>query len=154
MPETFASAVIPSEATQVWRVVRDFGGLADWQPAVVRSELRGGGPSDRVGAVRSLRMADGATVVETLVGMDDHRIPLTYDIIDSPYPVHFYRATMRVYSVTSTNEAFVVWSVIFDCDPADTEDLIVSFRDGIFSGGLRALADRFTVKFRPQAVPA
>ncbi|TVT56699.1 SRPBCC family protein [Amycolatopsis rhizosphaerae] len=122
MPETFASAVIPSESAQAWRVVRDFGGLADWQPAVARSELRGAGPSDRVGAVRSLRMADGATVVETLVELDDDRMSLTYDIVDSPYSVHFYRATMHVFPVTSTGEAFVAWSVVFDCDPAHADD--------------------------------
>lgn len=91
-------------------------------------------------------MADGATIVETLVGLDDHRMSLTYDIVESPYPVRYYRATMRVFPVTSTGEAFVAWSVVFDCDPSDAEGLVVSFRDQIFAGGLRGLANRFAVR--------
>ncbi|MBB5159027.1 SRPBCC family protein [Saccharopolyspora phatthalungensis] len=143
MPETFASAVIPAEAATVWRTVRDFGGLADWQPAVARSDLRAGDASDRVGSVRSLIMSDGATVVETLVAMDDQERSLTYDIVESPYAVRFYRATVRVLPLTTTGEAFVGWSVVFDCEASDADELVGSFRDGIFATGLRALAERF-----------
>ncbi|MFG2832440.1 SRPBCC family protein [Streptomyces sp. NPDC048434] len=143
MPETFASAVVPGDAAAVWRTVRDFGSLAAWQPAVARSDLRDGGASDRVGSVRSLLMADGATVVETLVALDDHQRSLTYDIVESPYAVRFYRAILQVLPLTTTGEAFVCWSVVFDCEASDADALVVSFRDGIFATGLRALAERF-----------
>ncbi|MFI5688162.1 SRPBCC family protein [Streptomyces sp. NPDC051636] len=141
MPEAFASAVIPARVTTVWRVVRDFGGLAIWQPAVARCVLADAEAPDCVGCVRTLSMADGGTVVESLVALNDHARSLTYGIVSSPYPVQSYRAIMRFLPLTSTDETFVGWSVIFDCDRADTDELTKAFRTDIFTVGLRGLAD-------------
>ncbi|GGJ59165.1 SRPBCC family protein [Streptomyces brasiliensis] len=144
MPETFASADIPADAATVWRTLRDFNGLPAWQPAVAHSALREQDAPDRVGSVRSLLMANGATVVETLVALDDHsRVP-TYDSVRSPYALRSYRATMQVLPLTATGEAFVGWSVVFDCELSDADELTASFRDDIFTAGLRALAEHFT----------
>ncbi|MGA6159946.1 SRPBCC family protein [Stenotrophomonas sp. NPDC087984] len=139
MPEAFASAVIPARVTTVWRVVRDFGGLATWQPAVAGCVLEEA--PDRVGCLRTLSMADGETVVESLLALDDHTRSLAYGIVSSPYPVQSYRATMRVLPLTATDETFVAWSVNFDCDRADTDELTKTFRTDIFTAGLRGLAD-------------
>ncbi|MEV0265441.1 SRPBCC family protein [Streptomyces sp. NPDC050617] len=141
MPEAFASAVIPVPVTRVWRAVRDFGGLAAWQPAVTSCVLTSSDAPDRVGCVRTLSMSDGETVVESLLALDDHALSLTYGIVSSPYPVQSYRATMRVAPVTATDETFIYWSVAFDCDRADTDELTETFRTGIFTAGLRGLAD-------------
>ncbi|OKH98987.1 hypothetical protein A6A06_25640 [Streptomyces sp. CB02923] len=140
MPEAFASAVIPARVTTVWRVVRDFGGLAIWQPAVAGCVLADPEAPDRVGGVRTLSMADGETVVESLLALDDHARSLTYGIVSSPYPVHSYRAVMRVVPLTATDETFVDWSVHFDCDRSDTDELTKTFRTGILTAGLRGLA--------------
>jgi hypothetical protein len=140
MPETFASAVIPADAATVWRVLRDFGALPDWQPAVARCVLHDEHSPDRVGNVRTLLMAGGEAVVETLVALDDRERSLTYDIVRSPYAVRSYRATLRVLPLTATAEAFVGWSAVFDCEPSDADELAKSFRDSIFATGLAALA--------------
>ncbi|WP_411123999.1 SRPBCC family protein [Streptomyces sp. x-19] len=141
MPEAFASALIPARVTTVWRVVRDFGGLAAWQPAVADCVLSDGQAPDRVGCVRTLSMADGEIVVESLLALDDHARSLTYGIVSSPYPVQRYRATMRVLPLTATDETFVGWSVNFDCDQAHADELANNFRTDIFAAGLRGLAD-------------
>ncbi|WP_078897954.1 SRPBCC family protein [Streptomyces rimosus] len=94
--EAFASAVIPARITTVSRVVRDFAGLAAWQPAVAGCVLADTGAPDRVGCVRTLSMADGKTVVESLLALDDRTRSLTYGIVSSPCPVQSYRATLRV----------------------------------------------------------
>ncbi|KUL37499.1 hypothetical protein ADL22_21315 [Streptomyces sp. NRRL F-4489] len=141
MPEAFASAVIPARVTTVWRVVRDFGGLAAWQPAVADCVLAGAEAPDRVGCVRTLSMADGETVVESLLALDDRTRSLTYGIVSSPYPVRSYQATMWVLPLTATDETFVGWSVNFDCDRAHTDELTKTFRTDVFAAGLRGLAD-------------
>ncbi|MGW7696725.1 SRPBCC family protein [Streptomyces asiaticus] len=143
MPETFASAVIPADAATVWRTLRDFGGLAAWQPAVARCLLQDEDSPDRVGNVRNLLMTSGETVVEVLVALDDRERSLTYDIVSSPYAVRSYRATLRVLPLTASGEAFVGWSAVFDCDPPDADELADSFRDMIFAAGLAALAGYF-----------
>ncbi|MFI2239240.1 SRPBCC family protein [Streptomyces chrestomyceticus] len=54
MPEAFAGAVIPAPVTTVWRAVRDFGGLAAWQPAVARCVLSdAAAPTASVASARS-----------------------------------------------------------------------------------------------------
>ncbi|MEV0278093.1 SRPBCC family protein [Streptomyces sp. NPDC050610] len=147
MPEAFAGAVIPAPVATVWRVVRDFGGLAAWQPAVAGCALADGSAPDRVGSVRTLSMADGETVVESLLALDDHTRSMTYGIVSSPYPVRSYRATMRVLPITATDETYVGWSVTFDCDrtntdvrPIDADELAETFRTDVFAAGLRGLA--------------
>ncbi|MGX1851732.1 SRPBCC family protein [Streptomyces sp. NPDC055299] len=141
MPEIFASALVPADAAAVWRIVRDFGGLPAWQPAVARSALRDGDAADRVGSERTLALADGGTVVEALVALDDHERSLTYEILESPYAVRRYRATIRVAPLTTTGEAFVEWSVGFDWAEADAGPLVALFRDSVLVTGLRGLAE-------------
>ncbi|MFI7347291.1 SRPBCC family protein [Streptomyces sp. NPDC049936] len=140
MPSTFAGAVIPAGADTVWRVLRNFGALADWQPAVTSSTLRDGDVPGLVGSARTLTSAEGGTVVESLVALDDVARSLTYEMTGDVFPVYDYRATIQVWPVTSTDEAFVGWSADFACDPAAEQHLIALFRDTIFTGGLNALA--------------
>ena len=140
MPEAFASAVVPAPADATWTVVRDFDGLPTWHPAIATSELEAGGASDRVGSVRNLTLADGARVSEALVTLDDHERRYTYTILTSPFPVRGYRSTVHVLPLTETEESFVAWSVVFDCDETDSERLIRLFSEDVFGTGLRGLA--------------
>jgi hypothetical protein len=139
MPETMASAVIPADPGTVWRVIRDFDSLASWVPAISASELESGARADQIGAVRKLTLGDGGIVREQLVALDDRTHTLTYAILESPFPVQDYRATSRVYPVTSTGESFVAWSVVFDCDPAEAERLSEFFATDVFASGLEGL---------------
>ena len=43
--------------------------------------------------------------------------------------------------MTGTGDAFVAWSVTFDCAAEQEEDLVAVFRDDIFTTGLHGLAD-------------
>ncbi|MHC1558273.1 SRPBCC family protein [Actinomycetospora sp. C-140] len=141
MPETMSSTVVPADADAVWRVVRDFDALPSWVPAITASELEGGASSDQLGAVRKLTLGDGGVVRERLISRDDRARTLTYAILDSPFPVHDYRATVRVVPVTSTGETFVSWSVLFDCEPGEAERLKAFFEGDVFGGGLEGLVE-------------
>ena len=140
MPETLASAVVPASPDRTWAVIRDFDGLPGWHPAIESSALEGGAPADQVGAIRNLRLGDGAAVREVLVRLDDRERVLTYEILESPFPVRSYRSTVRVVPLTTTGESFVEWRVVFDCDAANDDDLIPLFRDGVFATGLEGLS--------------
>ncbi|MFE7121410.1 SRPBCC family protein [Streptomyces sp. NPDC057654] len=143
MPETCASAVIPADAASVWRLVRNFDGLPYWHPAIAHSALGDGDARDRVGSVRTLRLGDGSTVVETLLSLDDQRRATTYEIIESPFAIRGYRSTIQVSPLTTTGESFVMWSVGFDCEAHDAEHLVALFRDDVFTVGLRGLTGYF-----------
>ena len=136
MPDVTASAVVPADADTVWRVIRDFDGLPTWHTAIVGSELEGDARTDQIGVVRRLTLGDGGVVRESLVALDDRERRLTYAILESPFPVRDYRATIRVHPVTSTGESFVSWSVLFDCDLEDAERLSALFAGDVFGSGL------------------
>ena len=143
MPEVLSSAVIPAPPESVWRTVRDFDGLPAWHPAIATSTLAAGAGAAEVGAVRTLTLADGGTVVERLVALDDHGRSLVYAIVESPFPVSGYRSTIRVVPLTATGESFVEWSLVFDCDPADAERLSNLFGQDVFGTGLGGLRAQF-----------
>ena len=143
MPEVLASAVVPAPVDAVWRTVRDFDGLPSWHPAIAASRLTAGASPAEVGAVRTLDLAEGGTVVEILTGLDDHARALTYAILESPFPVSGYRSTIRVVPLTATGESFVEWSLVFDCDPADAAHLSDLFGRGVFAAGLEGLSSQF-----------
>ncbi len=146
MPEVLTSRLIPADAEAVWRVVRDFDGLPTWHPAIARSALRDDARSDQVGAIRVLGLAgdDGGEVIEVLVGLDDRARALTYEIVESPFPVRLYRSTIRVVPVTTSGESFVEWGLVFDCDEVDAVGLTETFGSGVFATGLRGLSEYFS----------
>ncbi|MBV9637120.1 MAG: SRPBCC family protein, partial [Methylobacteriaceae bacterium] len=39
MPKIYISNVIPASTGQVWAVIRDFNGLANWTPFVAESRI-------------------------------------------------------------------------------------------------------------------
>lgn len=143
MPEALATAIIPADAAAVWAVVREFDGLPRWHPAIERSELET--PGDSVGAVRHLTLGGGGGEVrEVLAALDDNARSLTYEILESPFAVRLYRSTIRVVPVTTTGESFVEWSLVFDCDAADSESLAEFFSQQVFAAGLAGLGAHFS----------
>jgi len=144
MARSYASAVVPASADEVWSLVRDFNGLPNWHPAITGSEIEGGGSAEAVSAVRALTLADGGAVRERLVGLDDVGRSYTYEIVTGPFPIRSYRSTIRVLPVTATGQAFVEWFGDYDADAADEAELDKAFAGGVYGTGLKALAERFS----------
>ena len=61
MAKASVSAVIGAFADDVWKVVGEFGGIANWHPAIAKSELGPGKPGDAVGSTRTCTLGDGAS---------------------------------------------------------------------------------------------
>lgn len=142
MPRPYASGIVGAGADDVWRLVRNFDGLPEWHPAIAASRLDTG-TVDAVGAVRVLELADGGTVRERLVALDDAARTYTYDILDSPFAVRFYRSTIRVTPVTASGETFVEWWCEYDADAAHERELDETFRAGVYAAGIAGLEAYF-----------
>lgn len=142
MPRPYTSTVLPAPVDRVWSVVRDFDALPTWHPAIVESSLVEG-EEGRVGAARRLVAADGGVVVERLLALDDAARTLTYTILESPFAVRRYVATLRVAPVTvpagDGSETFAEWWAEYDADAADEAGLTALFADGVFGTGLKGL---------------
>jgi len=118
---TEVSVVVDAPVEDVWRVLGDFGAMPGCLTAVVDCELEDGaagrGP---VGAVRAITVRSGAVVRERLLGHDEVRRTVSYEIVGANrFPVRSYRVQAGAWAVTSTGQTFVRWAVDFDADAAD-----------------------------------
>lgn len=144
MARAYASSVIDAPIERVWARIRDFNGLPEWHPGVKASRIEDGGPSDRVGCVRSLSLADGGTIRETLLALSDAKTYYAYAILESPLPVANYRATLRLHPVSDGNRTYAAWEAHFEPSPpeqqAEAENII---SNAVFQGGLDGLKKHF-----------
>ncbi|ASU78279.1 SRPBCC family protein [Actinopolyspora erythraea] len=140
MAESYSSALVDAPVERVWRVFGDFAALADWHPAITAGEIEQNSSPFVVGAVRKLWLADGSTVRERLVSFDSVRCSYGYEMLEGPFPVRNYRATVRVTPVTATGATFAEWSAHYDADADQVVELDRVFREDVFAAGLAALA--------------
>ena len=91
MASTTTSIDIPVSADRVWQLIGGFGSLPDWLPYIPTSELSEGG------RVRSLTNEQGEVIVERLEAFDNDARTYTYSILQAPFPVTGYRATITVH---------------------------------------------------------
>jgi hypothetical protein len=141
MPQIVTSTVVASPAGEVWALLRDFGAIGDWHPALPPCEIEDG-PADRVGCVRVFALAGGHR--ETLTGLDDQQRIIAFAFGDNAgLPVRGYTSMMTARPVTLSDQTYVEWSSQFDCDEADQDKVIAAVRDGVLVPGLKALEQRF-----------
>ena len=136
MPTASSVIEVPVSADQVWQLVGGFNALPDWLPLIVKSE-----PSEG-GRVRHLQTADGGVVVERLQTFDNVARTYSYTIVESPFPVSAYLATLRVEALTESS-AKVTWSGVFTPVPDTTDEAVEALFAGVYRGGLEALRANF-----------
>lgn len=143
MTTVYVSAVIAAPAADVWRVVRDFNGLAAWTPFVRESRIEGSLRADQVGAVRNFTLKDGGAIRERLLALSDFEFSCTYSILESPMGVENYIATLSLHPVTESNATFIEWQADFDCPPEREEALTRQIGQNVFAAAFNTLKARF-----------
>jgi carbon monoxide dehydrogenase subunit G len=111
----------------IWKLIRQFGALADYMPGVETCTLDGD--------VRTLQMM-GIEIKEQLRGIDDANRRLTYSVVQSPMGnLQSHEATIAIDPEGSGSH--LTWSV--DVEPAD---LLPVFR-GAYDNAVAALKTKF-----------
>ncbi len=75
MAESKSEISINRSADDTWKLLREFGGLAEWMPGVETCSLEGD--------VRTIGMM-GISVKEQLRNLDDNARTISYSIVESP----------------------------------------------------------------------
>ncbi len=137
MLEVEEAMPLGAPAQDVWSVIGNFGGLADWHPAAIACVLSEQGAD----TIRTISIPGGGVLVERLEAHDDDAMSHTYSIVDGPLPVANYMSTIRVVPETDTS-CRVEWKGSFEASgaPDDAAQKVVR---GIYTAGLSALAERF-----------
>jgi hypothetical protein len=100
-------------------------------------------PSDRIGCVRRLTLAEGY-VREVLLCLDDRNYVFTYEIIEGTLPVRGYVAGVRLHRITDGNRTFAEWWADFEVVGADRDAMIAQIGNNVFAAGFRAVAEKIT----------
>ena len=142
MPQVTESTMVGGPVSEVWALLRDFGAIGDWHPALPPAEIENG-PADRVGCVRVFPLAGGHR--ETLTGLDDQRRRIAFTFADhaAGLRVRSYSSMITARPVTASGHTYIEWSSRFDCNEADEDKTVSQIRDGVLIPGLRALEHRF-----------
>ncbi|EUJ09875.1 polyketide cyclase/dehydrase and lipid transport protein [Methylophilaceae bacterium 11] len=135
--------VIKAAPAKVWAVVKDFGNMHAWHPAIASTKLEKKGDE----TFRTLTLKDGGTIYEKLRTADDADMKLRYEIVDGVAPVADYNAFMQVTAGPGAGESTVTWVGRFYRTyklnppiPAGQDDeTAVKFITGVFDSGLANL---------------
>jgi len=134
MAKVSMSTQLGVSADDAWKMIGGFNALPDWHPAVEASELT------EEGQTRTLSLAGGGQIVETLEKIDNSARTYTYSIRNSPLPIANYVSTITVRE--DDNGCVVDWSGEFDpMGGGDSEatDIVT----GIYQAGLDNLKKMF-----------
>src|ERR1700676_3783049 len=107
MAQVDASIEIAVSPDDLWQLIGGVGSLPDWLSSIPSSKLTEGG------RVRWLANRDGERLVERLVAFDDAARSYSYSILDAPFPVTEYLATLRVHQTDGGRCSRVEWFARF-----------------------------------------
>lgn len=133
---------IEAPADAVWAKVKNFDALKDWHPAVAASPADKGNAE---GSVRTLKLKDGGTLIETLEGYDDAKMKYNYRAKDGgALPVTNYTSVLSV--VADGGKSVVEWRGAFyrgypnnDPPPDRNDEAALKAVTGVYRAGLANL---------------
>ena len=148
MPNTvYISHVIDAPIEKVWGIMRDYNGMPSYHPGIKNSVIENDLPSDQIGCVRRLTLAEGY-VREVLLCLDDRNYVFTYEIIEGTLPVRGYVAGIRLHRVTDGNRTFAEWWADFEVVGADRDAMIAQIGNNVFAAGFKAVAEKIAAADR------
>lgn len=137
--KVFRSTIVDAPVDRVWSLLRDFDGHSRWHPAIAFSEIENGRAADEVGCVRRFRLRDGGVLRERLLRLSDRERSFTYGILDAPFPLHRYVATVALKPVTDGDRTLWTWSSEFFPPPGREAELSRLVAEGIYERGMASV---------------
>ncbi|MCG8591290.1 MAG: SRPBCC family protein [Proteobacteria bacterium] len=133
MAEVNVSDEIAAPVADVWKLIRDFGGVGKWG-SVEKCEVEGEG----VGAVRTLTMPGGLSLQERLESFDEAQHQFSYSILEPcPLPVTGYLSTVTLSA--AGDACHIDWNGRFEPNGSVPEDQVKGMVQGIYTGGIKAM---------------
>lgn len=131
--------LVEHAADDVWNVLKQFGQISTWHPAITHSHIEGDLPDGMVGCMRHLTLENGAILREKLLAVDDTERRLSYRFEESPLPVDNYAATIRLTPVSGQAMTLIAWTATFDLREPDPQKQQAAAIHGLIVGGHESL---------------
>jgi hypothetical protein len=143
MVEVRVEAELGADADEVWTLISDFEGLivalSGQFGAPLEIEQKGTG----VGAVRSITLG-GQTIVERLESFDDEARKYSYAILEGPFPVANYVASVALDAITERS-CRVAWTGRFEPTGGASETAASAVIRDLYERTMAMLRGRFGV---------
>lgn len=146
MVKIFVSSIIEAPASEVWKIVRDFNDMPNWHPAIARSMIEGGRPSDAIGCIRNFYLEDGTHIREQLLMLSDFDFRFSYAIVEAGLDLQNYVAGLKLTPVTDGNRTFGEWTAEFETTTGKEAEMAGIISQNVFQAGFDALKENFTGK--------
>lgn len=137
MTTVYRSRQIAAPPEKVWEIVKDFGGLDRWVPAVP-GPIELTGDADVPGTERIFRQEGEIAFVERFVSNDDAARVHAYTVSKATFPIRDHQATIRVSE--NGDGSLVEWHAEFETDEGYGEAIAESMATGTYDPGLEELA--------------
>jgi carbon monoxide dehydrogenase subunit G len=113
-----ASTVVPAPLQTVWHALRDFTFPAKLIKDVESVTIDENLPPTTVGAIRTMKWKNGATRKHRLLALDDQFYRVTWELVESDHDLEVSSqiSTIKLTSITDTNETVVTWEADFAAD--------------------------------------
>jgi len=131
MPCVSIRTPVHASAAALWDMVGRFNTLSQWHPLVRHSDTRGSGK----GALRRLRMMDGATLVERLEHVSDTERVYLYSVLAGPLPVDHCVAELRVID-QGNGTSVIEWSSAFVASRGTEREASKALKE-VYTAGLQ-----------------
>ncbi|WEK07819.1 MAG: SRPBCC family protein [Candidatus Pseudomonas colombiensis] len=132
-------ALIEADVTRVWNVLKQFGQISQWHPAIPESIIEDGQPDGLVGCIRRLTLQDGAILREKLLAVDETNLLFSYRFEEAPLPVDNYVARVKLIPLTGKNQTLIQWSARFDTRHPDPQGEQAAGIQSLIEGGHQSL---------------
>lgn len=142
------SVTIKADPAKVWALIKDFGNMQKWHPAVASDKLETKKDENGDNATfRLLTLKDGGTIYEKLRNVDDAGMQLKYEIVEGVLPVNDYYSIMTVKAGPGAGEATVTWMGRFyrkymlnpPIPPGQDDKSAIDAVTGVYDAGLANL---------------
>jgi hypothetical protein len=140
MTEVRVEAELGSAATEVWSLVSDFVGLIEALAAQFDAPVSITHEGEGIGSIRRIRLGD-RLIVERLESFDDVTRRYSYSVLEGPYPIADYVASVEVDGL-SADRCRVAWTGRFDAAGVPEDDAAAIMRD-LYERTMAMLRGRF-----------
>ena len=129
---------LPADANIVWQHLRDFGDIKSWATGkIVKKEGSG------VGMIRHITF-DLDKVVERCEAHDESNMTFTYRLLESPWPMSDYVATVILTS-SGPGKTLIEWSSNYQADQ-DKAEAVRNLIESTYSMGFIARLRKTVLK--------
>lgn len=139
MPSVHYNALIDSSAKPLWNLLKQFGRISRWHPAISESLIEDSQPDGLAGCIRRLTLENGAILRERLLAMDDSQLSFSYRFEEAPLPVDDYVMTVKLVPICGLDQTLIQWAARFDNREPDPEGKQIDTIRELIIGGHESL---------------